>query len=240
MKNPSNRIFGYCRISTPQQSIDRQIRNIKKEFPNAYIVKEAYTGTKMDRPKWARLYNILQPGDTVVFDSVSRLSRNAEDGMQTYEDLFLKKINLIFLKEPQINTSTYKRALENSVPMTGSDVDLILEGVNKFLIKLAKTQVKISFEQAEKEVADLHQRTREGLLTARLKGKQLGQPEGVKLRTKKGIATMEIIKMHSKDFGGTLSDSECQILAGVSRNTFYKYKRELQTEAALKSYGRHS
>ena len=39
-------IYGYCRISTPTQNIDRQIRNIKAAFPDAHIVQEVYTGTK--------------------------------------------------------------------------------------------------------------------------------------------------------------------------------------------------
>lgn len=42
-------IYGYCRISTRKQSIERQIRNIKAEFPDAVIIQETYTGTKLDR-----------------------------------------------------------------------------------------------------------------------------------------------------------------------------------------------
>ena len=43
--------YGYCRISTPKQSIDRQVRNILKSYPNAHIVKEVYTGTKFQGRK---------------------------------------------------------------------------------------------------------------------------------------------------------------------------------------------
>ena len=89
------------------------------------------------------------------------------------------------MKEPQINTQTYKRAMQNSVPLTGTAVDYILEGVNKYLLELAKEQIRLAFEQAEKEVEDLHQRTREGIVTARLSGKQIGGRTGVKLTTKK-------------------------------------------------------
>ena len=92
-------IYGYCRISTPKQNIDRQERNIKTEYPEAYIVKEAFSGTKTSRPEWDKLYKILKPGDTIVFDSVSRMSRSAEDGFRLYEDLYVKGIRLIFLKE---------------------------------------------------------------------------------------------------------------------------------------------
>lgn len=62
-------VYGYCRISTPQQSITRQIRNIKAEYPKAIILEEAFTGTKMNRPKWNKLYAKVDTGDTIVFDS---------------------------------------------------------------------------------------------------------------------------------------------------------------------------
>lgn len=101
-------IYGYCRISTAKQSIDRQIRNIKAEYPTAHIVQEAYTGTSIFRPEWLKLYRILKSGDTVVFDSVSRMSRNAEEGFTLYEDLYHKGIRLVFLKEHHIDTETYK------------------------------------------------------------------------------------------------------------------------------------
>ena len=105
-------VYGYCRISTAKQSIDRQIRNIKAEYPTAHIVQEAYTGTSIFRPEWLKLYRILKSGDMVVFDSVSRMSRNAEEGFAMYEELFNRQVCLIFLKEPHINTDTYRKALQ--------------------------------------------------------------------------------------------------------------------------------
>lgn len=220
--------YGYCRISTKKQNIERQERNIKSAYPEAIILKEVFTGTKLNRKEWNRLEAILKDGDTVVFDSVSRMSRNAEEGFQTYEAMFNKNINLVFLKEPHINTSTYKNAMKNQVQMTGSTVDLILEGVNKYLMALAKEQIKLAFEQAEKEVSDLQQRTREGIQTARINGKQIGQKQGNILTTKKSIDSKPIILKHSKDFNGTLDDSEVMKLTGLSRNTYYKYKKELK------------
>lgn len=223
-------IYGYCRISTKKQSIDRQIRNIKVEYDKAVIVTEVYTGTKQDRPEWNKLYKKVKAGDTIIFDSVSRMSRNADDGFNLYEELYNKGIDLVFLKEPHISTSTYKRALQNNVSMTGTNVDYILEGVNKYLMALAKEQIRLAFEQSEKEVQDLRQRTKEGIETARLNGKQIGQKQGAKLITKKSIEAKKQIQKHSKDFDGTLSDVDCMKLTGLARNTYYKYKRELKAE----------
>ena len=224
----NNKTYAYCRISTAKQSIERQIRNIKAAYPDAIIVQEAYTGTKIDRPEWSKLVKAVKPGDTIVFDSVSRMSRNAEDGFATYQDLYSRGVSLVFLKESYINTEVYRKALEDNLAMTGTAVDLILEGVNKYLLALAKEQIRLAFEQSEKEVADLHQRTREGIETARLAGKQIGREQGAKITTKKSLASIEVILKYSKDFNGALDDTEVMKLTGLSRNTYYKYKKDLR------------
>lgn len=224
-------IYGYCRISTKKQSIDRQIRNIKALYPNATIIEETYTGTKIvGREKFNNLLKNVKEGDTIVFDSVSRMSRNIEEGVKLYKELFNKGVELIFLKEQHINTTTYKSALNNGIQMTGTEVDDILRGVNSYLMKLAEKQIIIAFEQSEKEVKDLSQRTKEGLLTAKLNGKELGVKEGTKLTTKKSLIAKEEIKKYSKDFNGTLSDVDVMRLIGIARNTYYKYKKELVVE----------
>lgn len=225
-------IYGYARISRAKQSIERQIRNIKSSYPTAIIIEEVFTRTSLNRKEWQKLFNKVKAGDTIVFDSVSRMSGNAEEGFNAYQELYNKDVELVFLKEPHINTATYKKALENNIELTGTSVDYILEGVNKYLMALAKEQIILAFEQSEKEVSDLHQRTKEGIETARLNGKQIGQPKGTKLTTKKSLAAKEVIKKHSKDFNGTLSDDDCMKLAGISRNSYYKYKRELKETAA--------
>ena len=223
-----SKIYSYCRISTKDQSIERQIRNAKELYPDAVVVEEVYTGTKLDgRTKWNNLYKNLKAGDTVVFDSVSRMSRNASEGFALYKDLFDKGIELVFIKEPHINTSTYKKALTGGIELTGTMVDSILEGINKYLLALAEEQIKLAFIQSEKEVLDLRQRTKEGMETARLNGKQIGQVKGTKLTTKKSIEAKEIILKHSKDFNGTLGDADVMKLCGISRNSYYKYKKEL-------------
>ena len=218
------KLYGYCRISTRKQNIERQVRNILAVFPDAIIIQEIYTGTKFQgRKELEKLLKIVQTGDTIIFDSVSRMSRNADEGFQLYEGLFRKGIHLIFLKEPHINTDTYKKAMGNQLNMTGDAVDLILEGINRYLLELAKSQIRLAFEQAEKEVSDLRQRTKEGIETARLNGKQIGQLPGHTYETKKSKAAKRIIMKHNHDFGGSLNDIETMKQAGISKKTFYKY-----------------
>lgn len=223
-------IYGYARISTTKQKIERQITNIKSYEKEAVIYQEAYTGTKVDRPIFDKLLKKVKCGDTIIFDSVSRMSRNADEGFALYEELYNKGVELVFLKESYINTSVYKKALNNGVALTGTNVDSILKGVNEYLMGLAKEQIIIAFQQAEKEVEDLRERTREGIREARAKGKQIGAVKGRKLVTKKSIEKKEEIKKYSKDFNGSLSDVDVMKLIGLARNTYYKYKKEIRDE----------
>ena len=224
-------IYGYARISTKKQSLERQIKNIKEAYPNAVIMEEVFTGTKVyGRKVFTKLLNVVKEGDTIVFDEISRMSRNEEEGFELYQELYEKGVNLVFLKEPHLNTETYKQALTNGVELTGTDVDVILEAINKYLMILAKNQIRLAFERAEKEAKYNSVRTSEAMLVAKANGKRIGNSKGDKLVTKKSIAAKELIKKHSKDFAGTLTDKEVITLAKISKNSYYKYKRELTNE----------
>ena len=79
-----HRIYRYCLISTSKQNIEREVRNIIVAFPDAQIFKERYTGTKTQgRRELDRILREIQLGDTIAFDSVSRMSRNASDGIES-------------------------------------------------------------------------------------------------------------------------------------------------------------
>ena len=225
-------IYGYARISRPTQNIERQIRNITEYEPKAKIITEAYTGTTQERPEWCRLLKRLKPNDTIIFDSVSRMSRNAEEGIEEYERLYNEGINLVFLKEHQIDTQTYRSAIHQQIEMTGNEIaDEFIKAINNVLMILARKQIYLSFKQAQKEVDDLHKRTSEGIKTAKLKGKQVGRPVGVSIVSQKSVTAKQIILQHSKDFGGTLNDPEViKLIGNISRNTYYKYKKELKEE----------
>lgn len=232
------KVYGYARISTKAQSIERQIRNIKAAYPEAVIVAEAYTGTKVEgRKEFERLLKVVKDTDKIVFDSVSRMSRNAEEGFELYKDFFARGIELEFLKEPHINTAVYREAAERQIEAvkTGDSatdelLKAITDGINRYMMRLAEKQIMIAFQQAEKEVEDLHQRTKEGIETARLAGKQIGVKQGAKLNVKKAEPTKAQIRKYSKDFDGTLADNEVMKLVGVARNTYYKYKREIKEQ----------
>lgn len=167
-------VNGYVRVSTQHQKIERQIANIQREYPKAKLYIDKYTGTTMERPRWRDLLNQVQEGDTIVFDSVSRMSRNADEGVEEYMALFKKGVNLIFLKEPQINTDVYREAVEKQAEMTGDTLtDAIMKFLNELCVIIAEEQIRKAFEQAEKEVDDLHKRTSEGMDAAKKKNPNL-------------------------------------------------------------------
>lgn len=233
------RRYGYCRISTRAQSIERQIRNIAAAYPDAEIVQEVFTGRKVEgRAEFLKLLKKVGSGDTIVFDSVSRMSRNAEDGFQLYQELYAKGVELVFLKEPGINTETYKAAMDKqlrvAVESGDAATDELIKGiaaaVNTYMMRLAERQIHLAFEQAQKEVDDLKQRTSEGMETAKKNGSRVGTEPGRKLNVKKAEPTKKKIEEYSRDFYGKLNDADVMKLVGVSRNTYYKYKKELTEE----------
>lgn len=229
------RIYGYSRISTSKQSITRQNRNILELYPTAIIKEEVFTGTTTDRPVWTKLLKDVKPGDTIVFDSVSRMSRNAEEGVKEYLELYEQGVTLVFIKEPHINTDTYKKALNVDLGIETDNEVLkpILNGVKKALEVLATQQIQIAFEQSEKEVNDLSQRTVEGLITAKANGKILGRRVGSKVETKKAVENKTKIIKLSKSFNGSLSDKEVLDLLSIDRTTYYRYKKQIKEELGV-------
>ena len=178
----------------------------------------------------------IKKEDTIVFDSVSRMSRNAQEGYNDYKALYSMGVNLIFLNEPLINTSVFDTTRNNLLNInieTGNvAVDQFFKGnleiINNFMMALAEEQIKAAFEQSEKEVVDLHTRISQSIRETKRNGTQIGLVKGTTLTTKKSYNCKAIIKKHSKDFGGTLDDPDVMKLCGCSRNSYYKCKREIK------------
>lgn len=250
------RTFFYARVSTKQQKLERQEENFRRAYPDIELIKDGrkknlyedkYTGTTNNREDWQKLRRRIRKGDTIVFDSVSRMSRNAKEGVETYMSLFYKGINLVFLKESTINTDVYRAELAKSLYIAKlankedntEDKDYIniflaqlVEALNELLRNLATAQIEKAFEQAEKEVMDLRQRTSEGMQRAIAKGHIPGQKKGngAKKATMKFADNKVLIIKLSKDFDGDMCDREVMEQLKLSRNTFYKYKKIIKEE----------
>ena len=141
-----NFVFGYARVSTEQQNLDRQIDMLEK-YGVDFIYNEKMTGTKRNRPELEKLLERLTEGDTVVVESLSRLGRSTKDLIWLMETFNTKSVNLVSLKE-SIDTTT---------------------STGKLLFTLMS-----ALAQFERDV--LADRTKEGLAAARARGRKGGRP----------------------------------------------------------------
>ncbi len=225
--------------------MQRQIRNILKKYPNARIIQITHCGaTVIGYKEFEKVINEVKKNKRgkkykLVFDSVSRMSRNAKEGSKLYEELFNCNVEIEFLKDPTVNTEMYRTTLQShKIEMeintgdqaTDEFLNALIQDFNKYTMTLAKKQIETAFAQAEKELDNIHKNTADGLQTAKERGKRVGTPKGTKLVTKKSKKAKAIILEHSKTFGGTLSDTECMKLADVTMKTYYIYKKELKAE----------
>lgn len=168
-------IIGIARISTSKQNIERQVRNILEKYPKAHIIKITCSGSKViGYEEFERVIKEVKENKgnkkyKLVFDSASRMSRDSEGGCNLYEELFNSNVSIEFLKEPYINTEVYKKAMDNQIQInlntgnkaTDNLMNTIIQALNKYSLELAKEQIKKVFDQAQKELEDLHQRTAE-------------------------------------------------------------------------------
>lgn len=125
-------IKGYCRVSTKGQlegnGLEAQEKEILDKYSNAEIVKEAFTGTKTDRPMFNKLIEELQEGDTLVVTKLDRLARNTVEGIQIIEKLFAKGVSVHVLNVGLLeNTTMGKFFLTTLLAVAEMERNIIIE-----------------------------------------------------------------------------------------------------------------
>lgn len=178
-----NYTFGYARVSTEIQNLDRQMDALKK-YGVDMIYNEKMTGTKKERPELTKMLERMTENDTVVVESLSRLGRSTKDLIELTELFEQKGVHLVSLKE-SIDTST----------STGKLLFTLMSAIAQF---------------ERDTIAD---RTREGLRSARARGRKGGRP-----RVDPGRIQKAVKLYHTKQY----SIKEIEELTGVKKSTLYR------------------
>jgi DNA invertase Pin-like site-specific DNA recombinase len=178
-------ILGYARVSTHTQDLDAQ-RHRLKESGTIRIFEDVVSGRRFDRPGLMALIDYARPGDIVCVVRLDRLGRSLRELLETVETLKQKKIDLLSLEE-KIDTSS----------AAGELVFHVFGAIAHFERRL------------------ISERTRDGIESARAKGKRLGRPP---LDNEKLDAAFKLLE------AGT-SPAETAKQLGLGRSTLY---REIQ------------
>lgn len=193
-------IYGYCRVSTQEQNLDRQLDQLKAfGIAKGNIKKEKMSGTKRERPQLNELLNELEEGDLVVVCDITRISRSTKDLLSIIDKIKEKKANIKSLKDTWLDTTS-----ENPY--------------NSFLLT-----VMAGLSQLERDL--IAERTREGLKSARARGRVGGRPKAKQEDIDRALMLYDMQKLPIADIC-----SMCKI----SKNTLYNYIRERKENQSKK------
>lgn len=193
----TSKIFGYARVSTKEQNLDRQIIALKEQgIDEREIIIDKESGKDLDRTGYISLKNtMLRSGDTLIIKSLDRLSRNKADIKQELEYF---KQNGIRLKVIDLPTTMME------LP---EGQEWVFEMVNNILIEVLGTI-------AEQERETIRQRQAEGIAAAQVKGIELGRPKAQK------PDNWDCVIQEWRD--GKITATKAIELTGTKRTTFYK------------------
>ena len=178
-----NYVFGYARVSTEAQNLDRQLDALGK-YGVDMIYNEKMSGTKKNRPELTKLLDRITEGDTVVVESLSRLGRSTKDLIELTETFQSKGVNLVSLKE----------SIDTNSP-TGKLLFTLMSAIAQF----------------ERDV--IADRTREGLKSARARGRTGGRPRADPEQVKKAVKLYKTEQYTIK---------EIEELTGIKKSTLYR------------------
>ncbi|MDO9491259.1 recombinase family protein [Acetobacterium sp.] len=187
-------IFGYTRVSKTEQNLDRQIDQLK-DIGCEKIFQDKITGMTMDRPELNKMFEYLRLGDTIMVTELSRFGRSVKDLLELVDRIEMQGANLKSLKEPWADTTTPQ----------GRMLFVVFAGIGQF----------------ERDL--ISQRTKEGLASARARGRKGGRP-----RLPADKINLALKMYGSKDY----SIAEITEATGVSKKSIYRYVEQQKSKTA--------
>lgn len=199
-----NRIFGYARVSSTEQNLDRQIEQLKKYVSNENILTDKASGKDLERPAYQALKGTLglRNGDTLIITSLDRLSRSKSD----------IKEELQWFQEHQIRLKILD--LPTSLIEVPEGQGWIADMINNILIEVLASM-------AEQERITIRKRQREGIEAARRKGKHLGRP--------KIEMPVEFPRIYMKWKKGDITAKTAREELNLSASSFYRMVKKYES-----------
>lgn len=196
-------VYGYCRVSTKNQSLKRQIDalityGIKEE--NIYV--DEISGLVLKRRGLESLKNVLNPGDTLVIKEIDRLGRNRKQTTELIKELIDKDIDIVALDIPYLK-------------------EFILKEIKKdkgFMEIMATTLLSLILEVAEQERHKILDRTKEG--------KEKALEAGVKFGRKQKLTRQKFVRTYNEMLKDERTPREIQEKLGICKQTYYNYKKK--------------
>ena len=191
-----NKVYGYARVSTKEQNLDRQLIALQQfgVSPRS-IYQDKLSGKDFNRPAYLHLMKRIKPGDTLVIKSIDRLGRNYNEILEQWRLITTeKKTDIVVLDMPLLDTRQGK-------DLTGK---LISEIVLQLLSYVAQTEREFN-----------RQRQAEGIAAARARGVPLGR------RPLEKPDNFILVREQWRD--GAISARKAGLLLGVSYKTFLKW-----------------
>lgn len=191
------KIYGYARVSTEDQNLDRQIDALASAgVAPENIYKEKISGTKRKRPELIRLLNDISEGDTLIISDLTRISRSSRDLLNIVDSIKQKNATIKSLKDEWLDTTS-----DNPY--------------NAFLLS-----VMSGLAQLERDL--ISQRTKEGLKSAKARGRYGGRPKG---RTEKSQTVLTLYK-------NGVRVSEIATSCNISRTTVWRIIKDNERNAS--------
>lgn len=198
------RIYGYARVSSKDQNLDRQVVELQKHVDERFIFADKASGKDMDRVQYQLLRKVAQKGDTIVIKSLDRLGRNKQ---QIKQELEYYKAEGVRVKILDIPTSMME---------VSEGQEWLIDMINNLLIEVLSTM-------AEQERVNIKQRQAEGIAVAKAKGKHLGRP----------VITVDdsFANAYKQWKAEEITAVRAMELSGLSKATFYRKVKEYEARS---------
>ena len=202
--------YGYHRISTKEQHLDRGIIEIKRFCENQKIKLESIftdkiTGKNFDRPRYTVLVeDVLRVGDTLIITELDRLGRNKQEILKQLRFLEEKGVRVMVLELP--TTLFDLSQMENNL------AKMMIETINNMMIELYASMAQAEMEKKEK-------RQKEGMEAKRLRGEwdEVGRPRAIEQER----FNQEFMRVVQKK----VTPTQLQRELGLTSSTYYRYRK---------------